>query len=175
MTSLFFKQTRKLIKPLLTTSHRSGRSHYNNISKNYNETKRFFSSRKLSQPEREIFLKTICSQSNNPLFASWQVVQDKDAIKKTFEFTDFKQAWGFMSKVALIAEKMDHHPEWFNVYNRVEVTLTTHDCDGLSTKDVEMAEMMDELAKDLLPIHGGGNQASSQPLTDIKIERTKNE
>jgi len=59
---------------------------------------------------------------------------DRPAIKKTYTFTDFNQAWRFMSGVALLAEKMDHHPEWFNVYNTVEVTLTTHDCGGVSKK-----------------------------------------
>lgn len=59
--------------------------------------------------------------------------EDRDAITKTYHFIDFNQAWEFMSKVAVLAEGMNHHPEWFNVYNRVEVTLTTHDCNGLST------------------------------------------
>lgn len=59
---------------------------------------------------------------------------DTESITKTFTFTDFNQAWSFMSRTALLAEKMDHHPEWFNVYNRVEVKLTTHDCDGVSQK-----------------------------------------
>ena len=61
-------------------------------------------------------------------------VPNRDAIKKTFHFADFSQAWSFMSRTALLAEKMDHHPEWFNVYNTVEVTLATHDCDGVSHK-----------------------------------------
>lgn len=81
----------------------------------------------------------------------WEEAKENDAIRKTFEFSDFSQAWSFMSRSALLAEKMDHHPEWFNVYNRVEVTLTTHDCGGLSKKDVEMASKMDEYAHDLLP------------------------
>lgn len=71
---------------------------------------------------------------------------ERDIIKKTFRFSDFKTAWGFMSSVALKAEAMDHHPEWFNVYNKVEVTLTTHDVDGVSEKDVELAMFMDALA-----------------------------
>ena len=74
---------------------------------------------------------------------------ERDTIEKTFKFSDFKTAWGFMSAVALKAEAMDHHPEWFNVYNKVEVTLTTHDVDGVSEKDVELARFMDELAAKL--------------------------
>jgi 4a-hydroxytetrahydrobiopterin dehydratase len=70
----------------------------------------------------------------------------RDAIGKTFKFKDFNAAFGFMTRVALWAEKADHHPEWFNVYNRVEVTLTTHDADGVSDKDVALALFMDEIA-----------------------------
>ena len=73
----------------------------------------------------------------------WAVVDGRDAIVKEFRFGDFIEAWGFMSRVALIAEKMNHHPDWSNVYNRVEVTLTTHDAGGLSALDVELAEKMD--------------------------------
>jgi len=65
---------------------------------------------------------------------AWKLEENRDAIKKTFHFTDFNQAWAFMSRTALVAEKMDHHPEWFNVYNVVEVTLSTHDCNGLPLK-----------------------------------------
>jgi 4a-hydroxytetrahydrobiopterin dehydratase len=71
---------------------------------------------------------------------------ERDTIIKTYKFADFKTAWGFMSSVALKAEQMDHHPEWFNVYNKVDVTLTTHDVDGVSEKDVELARFMDALA-----------------------------
>ena len=74
---------------------------------------------------------------------------DRDAISKTFKFTDFKTAFGFMTSCALKAEQMDHHPEWFNVYNRVEVTLTTHDADGVTALDVELAGFMDALADKL--------------------------
>ncbi|KAL7465576.1 hypothetical protein ACHAXS_005967 [Conticribra weissflogii] len=83
-------------------------------------------------------------------------VEDRDAITKTFHFIDFQQAWNFMSKVADLAEVMNHHPEWFNVYNRVEVTLTTHDCNGLSTNDTDMAKKMDEFEMELLS--GDGNR-----------------
>lgn len=66
------------------------------------------------------------------LTSAWTPVEGRDAIQRTFEFQDFSEAWGFMSRAALLAEQMNHHPEWFNVYNRVEVTLSTHDCGGLS-------------------------------------------
>lgn len=87
----------------------------------------------------------------NPLFP-WTEVEDRSAITKTFEFSDFSQAWSFMSRTALLAEKMDHHPEWFNVYSTVNVTLTTHDCDGVSEKDIKMAIAMEKYSKDLLPM-----------------------
>jgi len=74
---------------------------------------------------------------------------DRDAISKTYKFADFKTAWAFMSACALKAEQMDHHPEWFNVYNRVEVTLTTHDADGVTDLDLTLAGYMDDLAKAL--------------------------
>lgn len=76
----------------------------------------------------------------------WAEVDGKDAIFKKFQFADFNEAFGFMTRIALIAEQMDHHPEWFNVYNRVEVTLTTHDADGVSELDVKMATKMNALA-----------------------------
>jgi 4a-hydroxytetrahydrobiopterin dehydratase len=76
----------------------------------------------------------------------WSEVMDQDAIRKTFHFQDFSAAWGWMSRVALKAERMDHHPEWFNVYSRVEVLLTTHDAGGLTQKDVELARFMDATA-----------------------------
>ncbi len=75
--------------------------------------------------------------------AGWSVLEDRDAIRKTFKFKSFVDAWGWMSRMAIEAEKLDHHPEWFNVYNRVEVTLTTHDAGGLSALDVKLAEKMD--------------------------------
>jgi 4a-hydroxytetrahydrobiopterin dehydratase len=76
----------------------------------------------------------------------WVPVEGRDALKKTFKFKSFNEAWGFMNRVALAAEKLDHHPEWFNVYNRVEITLTTHDCDGLSDLDVTLAKRIDKFA-----------------------------
>ena len=77
---------------------------------------------------------------------NWQCqLPSRDAIKKIYTFKDFNQAFGFMTRVALVAEKTDHHPEWFNVYNRVEVTLSTHECGGISVRDVDMAKFMDEI------------------------------
>ncbi|HTK01489.1 MAG TPA: 4a-hydroxytetrahydrobiopterin dehydratase [Bordetella sp.] len=78
--------------------------------------------------------------------SEWTAVQDRDAIAKTFVFADFNAAFGFMARVALMAEKMDHHPEWFNIYNRVEVTLSTHDANGVTSLDVQMARFMDLIA-----------------------------
>ena len=77
----------------------------------------------------------------------WSEVQGRDAIRKKFTFKDFNEAFGFMARAALVAEKLDHHPEWFNVYNRVEVTLATHDAGGVTQRDVELAQTMDRLAR----------------------------
>lgn len=71
--------------------------------------------------------------------------QDGTHLKRTFTFTDFSAAWGFMNRVALLAERQDHHPEWFNVHNRVEIALTTHDAGGLSARDVHLARAIDAL------------------------------
>jgi 4a-hydroxytetrahydrobiopterin dehydratase len=76
----------------------------------------------------------------------WREVQGRDAIAKTYVFKDFNQAFGFMSRAALVAEKMDHHPEWFNVYKTVEVTLSTHDAGGVTEKDLALAKAMDSFA-----------------------------
>jgi len=76
----------------------------------------------------------------------WTEVQGRDAIAKTFVFKDFNEAFGFMARVALIAEKMDHHPEWSNVYKTVQVTLSTHDAGGLTDRDVRLAAEMDRVA-----------------------------
>ncbi len=75
----------------------------------------------------------------------WSWDAERDAILRKFEFRDFNQAFGFMTRVALIAEKADHHPEWSNVWNKVEILLTTHDADGLSTRDIQMAQAIDAL------------------------------
>lgn len=79
--------------------------------------------------------------------AGWSVQPDRDAIEKTYKFADFADAFGWMTKAAIWAEKWDHHPEWFNVYGKVKVVLTTHDVDGLSTLDIKLARKMDGLAE----------------------------
>jgi len=78
--------------------------------------------------------------------SGWSEVAGRDAITRTFMFKDFNEAFGFMARVALVAEKLDHHPEWFNVYNKVEVTLATHDAGGVTARDVTMAQAMNRLA-----------------------------
>jgi 4a-hydroxytetrahydrobiopterin dehydratase len=87
------------------------------------------------------------AEDRNDLLAEldgWSDVDGRDAIFKSFKFEDFRDAFGFMTRVAIAADDMNHHPEWANVYNRVDVTLTTHDVDGVSLKDVELAMFMDE-------------------------------
>jgi 4a-hydroxytetrahydrobiopterin dehydratase len=76
----------------------------------------------------------------------WSEIEDRDAIRKSYHFSDFSEAWGFLARIALLAEKMDHHPEIFNVYNRVEIMLSTHDAGGLSERDIRLAQAIDELA-----------------------------
>jgi len=76
----------------------------------------------------------------------WSAADGRDAITKTFKFADFNAAFGWMTRVALAAEKLDHHPEWFNVYSRVEVLLATHDADGVTELDVKLAKLMDAAA-----------------------------
>jgi 4a-hydroxytetrahydrobiopterin dehydratase len=75
----------------------------------------------------------------------WTKVAGRSAIVKKFQFADFNEAWGFMSRVALLAESQNHHPEWFNVWNRVEITLSTHDAGGLSARDVKLAQAIEKV------------------------------
>jgi len=91
---------------------------------------------KLNDEERAVALTTL---------PEWATVAEPDGISRAFSFSNFVEAFGFMTKVALLAEKADHHPEWSNVYNRVHVTLTTHDAGGLSQRDVKMAKAIDAL------------------------------
>ena len=91
--------------------------------------------------------------------AGWGAVEGRDAIRKVFRFRNFSEAWGFMSRAALAAEKLDHHPEWFNVYRTVDVTLSTHDVGGLSELDVKLAKLMEGLA--------GGAEADRDAVAPI--------
>ncbi len=77
----------------------------------------------------------------------WTFVQGRPAISKSFKFTDFNAAFGFMARVALAAEKLDHHPEWSNVYNRVDITLTTHDAGGITALDIDLARLINGMAR----------------------------
>lgn len=74
----------------------------------------------------------------------WKMLDAREAIHKSLKFKNFNEAWAFMNKVATLAEEMDHHPEWSNIYNRVEITLTTHDAGGVSQRDLAMAQKIDE-------------------------------
>ncbi|XP_064617561.1 pterin-4-alpha-carbinolamine dehydratase-like [Liolophura sinensis] len=96
---------------------------------------------KLSEDERQTLLTPLKD-------AGWTMVEARDAIYKQFLFKDFNQAFGFMTRVALKAEKMDHHPEWFNVYNKVQVTLSSHDVNGISQRDINLATFMDKVASE---------------------------
>ncbi|TMM48790.1 4a-hydroxytetrahydrobiopterin dehydratase [Qipengyuania marisflavi] len=91
---------------------------------------------KLDEDERASWLSVL---------PEWSLARDGDAIERKFEFADFSEAFAFMTRIAIMAEKRDHHPEWFNVYNRVEITLTTHDAGGLSLRDAHMAKAIDKL------------------------------
>jgi 4a-hydroxytetrahydrobiopterin dehydratase len=93
--------------------------------------------RRLEGPARADALKTL---------TGWSELPRRDALTKTFAFADFNAAFGFMTRCALVAERMDHHPEWFNVYKTVEVTLTTHDAGGLTGRDIALAQAMDRIA-----------------------------
>ena len=94
---------------------------------------------RLTAAEREALLPALGE-------AGWGGVPERDAIRKIWKFKSFSEAWGFMSRAALAAEKLNHHPEWSNVYNVVDVTLTTHACDGLSRLDLDLARRLDKLA-----------------------------
>lgn len=93
--------------------------------------------RKLDSAEREV------ARAELP---EWKMVDGRDALTRTLKFADFSAAFGFMTRVALAAEKLDHHPEWQNVWNRVEITLSTHDAGGLTQRDLELAKIIDQLA-----------------------------
>ncbi|XP_037956432.1 pterin-4-alpha-carbinolamine dehydratase-like [Teleopsis dalmanni] len=98
---------------------------------------------KLSESERIELLQPLIN-------AGWSLVNGRDAIYKEYLFKDFNQAFSFMSGVALLAEKLNHHPEWFNVYNKVQITMSTHDVGGLSLKDIKVANYMEEQSKNFI-------------------------
>jgi len=112
---------------------------------------RHFSSRstKMAEPRGNKLSEGERVEKLGPLFSSgWNMVEGgRDAIHKEFLFKNFNQAWGFMSRIALHAEKNDHHPEWFNVYNKVQVTLASHDVSGVSDRDVKLAKFMETVAQ----------------------------
>lgn len=127
----------------LTTTALSSHAYRSQISRSFGSKSRFVAKQMkmakpvlLSDDERTGKLAKLYKND-------WFPVTDRDAIKKSFVFKDFYSAFAFMTQTAMYCEKIDHHPEWSNVYNKVEVTLTTHDCNGLSVKDVDMAEKMD--------------------------------
>ncbi|KAF7396625.1 hypothetical protein HZH66_007487 [Vespula vulgaris] len=96
--------------------------------------------KKLTQQERDVLL--------NPLLETgWSLQTERDAIYKEFVFKNFNEAFGFMTRIALQSEKMNHHPEWFNVYNKVNMTLSTHDVNGLSQKDIDLATFVENVVK----------------------------
>ncbi|XP_057259304.1 pterin-4-alpha-carbinolamine dehydratase [Pezoporus wallicus] len=97
---------------------------------------------RLSTEEREQLLPNLRA-------VGWNEVEGRDAIFKEFHFKDFNRAFGFMTRVALQAEKLDHHPEWFNVYNKVHITLSTHECGGLSERDINLASFIEQVAASL--------------------------
>ena len=100
-------------------------------------------------PQRNIAQKLTADARKAALakLSGWTEVSGRDAIAKKFTFKDFNQAFGFMTRAALMAEKMDHHPEWFNVYKTVEVTLSTHDAGGVTEPDIKLAAAMDKIAE----------------------------
>ena len=97
-------------------------------------------------PTREKYTESQIADALSSL-SGWEQVEGREAIYKKFEFRNFIEAFGFMARSALVAEKLDHHPEWFNVYKTVEVTLATHDADGVTDYDIELASAMDKLGE----------------------------
>lgn len=102
----------------------------------------------LNETERETAFKEL---------PGWSQVENRDAITRTIRFKDFNAAWGFMNRVALAAERMDHHPEWFNVWNRVDIVLSTHDAGGLTRRDIDLAKRIDAFANDAAANDAGGS------------------
>jgi 4a-hydroxytetrahydrobiopterin dehydratase len=104
---------------------------------------------KLRHPQEDRMTSKLSGQARADALATlggWSEVPGRDAIGRSFSFADFNQAWGFMTRVALAADKADHHPEWANVYNKVEIILSTHNAGGVSDKDVALAKFIDSIA-----------------------------
>jgi len=117
--------------------------HHPNVHLEYNPSTRreqhgdVIMARKLDAAQRKAALVEL---------AAWKLVDGRDALTRSLKFADFSAAFGFMTRVALAAEKLDHHPEWSNVWNRVEITLSTHDAGGLTQRDIDLAKIIDKLA-----------------------------
>jgi 4a-hydroxytetrahydrobiopterin dehydratase len=108
---------------------------------------------RLSAKGRVFMLKKLTAQERVEALRKvpdWHMLEDRDAIARQYRFADFNAAFGFMSRLALYAERVDHHPEWFNVYNRVEITLSTHDAGGLTQRDIDFAVLADRLANPIV-------------------------
>lgn len=130
----------------------------NYVNKQTKNCKMYFMqiSRSCIVPTRQFYTSLLSRQKLNPdqrtellnplLTSNWTILNNRDALRKVFKFKTFNEAFGFMTRVALRAEKLNHHPEWTNVYNRVEVTLTTHDSNGITDKDIKLAKFMDKCA-----------------------------
>lgn len=117
----------------------------------------------LTQPQREQDLPALGE-------TGWGAVPDRDALRKIWKFRNFSEAWGFMTRAALAAEKLNHHPEWSNKFNIVDVTLITHDCDGLSALDISLARSMDKLAGEATVIRDHSEPVSC--LCQVRANRT---
>ncbi|OXA60180.1 putative pterin-4-alpha-carbinolamine dehydratase [Folsomia candida] len=137
--------SRRELSLLVSHTSATAAGSVNNLTLNPTWIWRLFSAKmaplspKLTEEERKEKLGLLLS-------SGWSMVEGRDAIYKEFLFKNFNEAWGFMSRSALQAEKMDHHPEWFNVYNKVQVTLSSHDVNGLSDRDVKLAKFMEKAA-----------------------------
>ncbi|XP_065168544.1 pterin-4-alpha-carbinolamine dehydratase [Atheta coriaria] len=142
----------RLVQPLLTVLPRfhspvtfNNYAHFHSSSAGASATvvsRKQKMAAKLSPEERKGTIDPLLQQG-------WSMVKDRDAIYKEYMFKDFNQAFGFMTRIALLADKMDHHPEWFNVYNKVQVTLSSHDVNGLSNRDVKLANFMEKASKSM--------------------------
>ena len=134
-----FNLSRNFVKCCIQTKPLSVyRTSVKNIYDLYTEEK--VTKTKLTKEERNTVLEDL-------LRDGWVKLDDRDAIYREFYFKNFNQAWGFMTRVAMFAEKKSHHPEWFNVYNQVKITLTTHEVEGLSMHDVKLARYIQKVAK----------------------------